>query len=328
MSRVPLTVACWDYDRTRALREGTVQVEGCDVNYLSTAPEETFFRAFTGTEFDVTELSFSSYMVARSRGTCPYLAVPVFPSRAFRHSAIYIRTDRGIHRPEDLKGRIVGVPEYQITASLWVRGILQDEYGVRPSDLDWRTGGIEQPGRHEKLTIQPPGVHIVPTTERSLSDMLADGEIDALVTARAPSCFRLGKPHVGRLFPNFRDEEKAYFSKTGIFPIMHVLGIRESLIQEHPWLPSSVYKAFEQSKQACLRELEEVTALKVTLPWVVQEAEETRRLMGNDYWPYGVAENRKVLDTLVRYSWDQGLSKRPLAVEELFAQQTLEITKI
>lgn len=328
MSLLPLTVACWDYDRTRALREGTVRVEGCDVNYLPTAPEETFFRAFTGNEFDVTELSFSSYMVSRSRGTCPYLAVPVFPSRAFRHSAIYVRTDRGISRPQDLKGKVVGVPEYQITASLWVRGILQDEYGVSPSDLDWRTGGIEQPGRHEKLTIQPPGVRIVHATERSLSDMLADGEIDALVTARAPSCFMRGKPNVGRLFPNFRDEEKAYFAKTGIFPIMHVLGIRETLVEAHPWLPSSVYKAFEQSKAQCLRELEEVTALKVTLPWVAQEAEETRRLMGDDFWPYGVAENRKVLETLVRYSWEQGLSKRPLTVEELFAKSTLEITKI
>lgn len=328
MSRVPLTVACWDYDRTRALREGEVAIEGCDVNYLSLAPEETFFRAFSAAEFDVTELSFSSYMVARSRGTCPYLAVPVFPSRAFRHSAIYVRTDRGITRPQDLRGKVVGVPEYQITASLWVRGILRDEYGVDPADLDWRTGGVEQPGRHEKLAIQPPGIRITSAPHGSLSDLLAAGELDALVTARAPSCYGRGEPGVGRLFPNFRDEERAYFAKTGIFPIMHVLGIRETLLQDHPWLASSVVKAFQQAKERCLRELEEVTALKVTLPWVAQEAEETRALMGRDFWPYGVAENRKVLEALVRYSWEQGLSARPLAVEELFAPQTLEVAKI
>lgn len=328
MSLLPLTVACWDYDRTRALREGRVRIEGCDLNYLPLAPEETFFRAFAGAEFDVTELSFSSYLISRSRGTCPYIAIPVFPSRAFRHSAIYIRTDRGIARPEDLKGKIVGVPEYQITAATWVRGILRDGYGVDPSQLEWRTGGLEEPGRSEKLTIQPPGIRIVPTTGRSLSELLAQGEIDALVTARAPSCFAAGAQDVDRLFPNFREEERAYFGRTGIFPIMHVLGIRESLAKEQPWLPSSLYKAFREAKDLCLREMEEVTALKVTLPWVAQEAEETRRLMGQDYWPYGVAENRKVLDTLVRYSWEQGLSQRQMSVEELFVPSTLEISKI
>lgn len=329
MAKLPITVATWDYDRVRAILDGRVAIEGCDVNYIVTAPEETFFRAFTARQFDVAELSLSSYMIALSRGGCGYRAVPVFPSRAFRHSAIYVRSDRGISRPEDLRGRIVGVPEYQLTANLWVRGILADEYGVQPAQISWRRGGMEEPGRYEKLSVAPSGVEIETiAADDTLSRMLREGRIDALIAPRAPSCFVERTSGVTRMFSDFRNEERAYFGKTGIFPIMHVLAIREELVNAHPWLATSVFKAFAEAKRLCMHELYEVTALKLTLPWVVAEAEATRAVMGEDFWPYGFEANRTTLSAAVRYSHEQDLSARRLSVEELFVPSTLEMSKI
>jgi 4,5-dihydroxyphthalate decarboxylase len=330
MRRVELTIACWDYDRTRALREGTVAVEGCDITMLSLSPEEAFFRAFRHAEFDASELSFSSYMMATSRGTCPYVAIPVFPSRVFRHSGIYIRTDRGIKAPADLKGRRVGIPEYQVTAAVWIRGILEDEYGVKPSDLDWHSGGMEESGRHEKLRLDLPGdvrmTAIAPG--KTLSAMLEAGEIDAIIGPRVPSCFDRGAPNVARLFPDFRSVEKAYYKKSGIFPIMHVIGVRRSLVEAHPWLGASLMKAFEESKARCLPELTQMAALKISLPWIAQEAADTKALMGDDFWPYGIDANRKTLDAFLRYHHGQGLSARPMKLEELFLASTMERAKV
>jgi 4,5-dihydroxyphthalate decarboxylase len=335
MAGVPITIACWDYDRTRALADGRVPVEGCTVNYLALGPEETFFRAFRHQEFDACELSFSSYTVARSRHLAgeaefPYIAIPVFVSRAFRHSGIYIRTDRGIRSPQDLRGRIVGVPEYQMTAAVWIRGILADEYGVEPASIRWRNGGVEQPGRHEKIDLRlPPEIELQPIGEGcTLSGMLAAGEIDALTGARAPSCYLRNAPDVARLFPDFRAAEKDYFRKTGIFPIMHVVGIKQALVDAHPWLPASLFKAFAAAKAANEPNLFEVAALKVTLPWVAQEIEETIALMGRDFWPYGIAANRNTIETFLRYHHAHGLSARRLAIKDLFAGSTLEEAKI
>ncbi len=328
MAALPLTVACWDYDRTRALMDGRVRIEGCETTCLPLAPEEVFFRAFGHAEFDVSELSLSTYMLTRARGDCPYIGIPVFPSRAFRHSAIYVNTAKGVREPADLKGREVGVPEYQVTAAVWVRGILADEHGVRPADIHWRTGGVEQPGRREKAAL-PGGIAVTPIEpDRTLSGMLEAGEIDALVAPRPPSCFTRGAPGVARLFPDFRPVEQDYFARTGIFPVMHLIGIRASLVAEHPWLPASVMKAFEAAKAACLPELDEVTALKITLPWVAAEAEATRAVMGDDYWPYGVERNRATLEALTRYAHEQGLLPERPAVEELFAPQTLDSVKV
>jgi 4,5-dihydroxyphthalate decarboxylase len=330
MSRLPLVVATGNYDRVRAIIDGRVTIEGCDVNYLTLEPEETFFRAFGAREFDVTELSLSSYMVATSRGTCPYQAIPVFPSRMFRHSAIYIRTDRGIAKPEDLKGKRIGVPEYQLTAQLWARGILSDEYGVKASDMRWLYGGEEEPGRTEKLKLDLPAeIKIEPIPEgATLSAMLRGGEIDGIISPRAPSCFSQRAANVGRLFPNFRQAELDYFSRTGIFPIMHVLGIRKELVESQPWLASSVFKAFVEARNATYEDLDFLAALRVTLPTLTAELEEIHRVMGRDFWPYGFAENRKALEAAVRYSHEQGLSKRKLAIEELFVPATLDTVKI
>jgi 4,5-dihydroxyphthalate decarboxylase len=328
--KVPLTVACWDYDRVRALIDGRVPIEGCDPTFFPLPVEETFFRALRHAEFDVAELSLSSYLLLVDRGDSPYVAIPAFVSRAFRHSAIYVRTDRGIDRPADLVGRIVGVPEYQVTAAVWVRGILEDEYGVKPSDLRWRTGGVEQPGRHEKVDlVLPTGVEAtaIPRDE-TLAQWFLDGRLDAIIAPRAPSCFIERRPHIGRLFPDFRGAERAYFAKTGIFPIMHVVGIRRGLVAQHPWLAASLFKAFVQAKRACMPELAEIAALKITLPWLAAEYEQTIATMGQDFWPYGVAGSVPSLEAILRYHHAQGLSSRRHAIAELFAPTTLEQVRV
>lgn len=330
MSKLTLSMAICDYDRTKALIDGRVRIEGCDVNTLIIEPEEAFHRAFRDQDFDITEISLSSHAMTTARGENPYVAIPAFVSRVFRHSGIYVRTDRGIQTPADLSGKIIGVPEYQITANVWIRGILQDEFGVDPESIRWRRGGTEQPGRNERSPIRLPAnieIEQIPD-DQSLSTMLASGRIDAVFSARAPSCVANGAPNVARLFPNFREVEADYFKRTGIFPMMHMIGIRKSLCEQHPWLPVSVYKAFVEAKRIAMEQVKDIGQLWTTLPWSVAEYEATVALMGKDYWSYGVAENYHALDTLARYSFEQHLSKRRLAVEELFAPSVLELSKI
>lgn len=258
-ARIPLVAAGWDYDRVRALIDGRVEVEGCTLTYLSLGPEECFHRAWSGQEFDVSELGISSYLIAAARGDSPYVAIPVFLSRSFRHSGIYIRDDRGIDRPEDLRGKRVGVPAYEMAAALWIRGMLRDDYDVDATDMYWVQGGLEAPGRESLLPFTLPAGF--PLTRApagaTLSRMLADGELDALVSARAPSCFEAGAPHVTRLFPDFRAVERAYFEETRIFPIMHVCGVRRTLLDEHPFLAASLVKAFTAAKACAEADLRE-----------------------------------------------------------------------
>jgi 4,5-dihydroxyphthalate decarboxylase len=325
-----ISLSVCDYDRTRAIFDGRAPIEGCDVIAVPLEPEEAFHRAFKFHEFDISEISLSSYTMTTARGDAHYIAIPAFVSRLFRHSGIYIRTDRGIAQPHDLKGKTIGLPEYQITANVWIRGILQDEYGVKPSDIKWRRGGVEDPGRDERAAIKlPPDIDLKPIPEhRTLSDMLAAGELDGLISARAPSCFLRGAPNVARLFPDYPATEEAYFRKTKIFPIMHAVGIRRSLVESHPWLAVSVYKAFIKAKELCMHELGQIGHLSTSLPWSVAEYDRLRKVMGEDYWSYGVEPNRHVLDTLTRYSFEQGLSVRKLSVDEMFAPSTYELTKI
>ncbi|MDB5964231.1 MAG: putative 4,5-dihydroxyphthalate decarboxylase [Polaromonas sp.] len=324
--KLPISVACWDYDRTSRLLDGRVQIEGCEANFFSLPVEETFFRALGAAEFDVAELSLSSYTMLASRGQSPYVAIPVYLSRIFRHSSIYVRTESDVRRPEDLKGRKVGVPEYQLTAPVWMRGILEDEYSVRPEDIHWRTGGVETTGRHEKVQFSfPPGLDVQPAPAgRTLNDCLLSGEIDALMAPRAPSAFALPGQPLRRLFEDYRTVERGYFAKTGIFPIMHVVGIRRSLVDQHPWLAVSVLKAFTHAKDLALRELSEVAALKTSLPWLASEHADTVAAMGPDYWSYGVAGNEATLNAFLKYHHRQGLSPRQLEIGELFAPSTLK----
>lgn len=327
---LPITIATGDYDRVRPIVDGRVAVEGCEVAYFPVPIEETSYRIFTNAEFDVAEVSLSSFVLARSRGEIPYIGIPVFTSRMFRHSAIYVRADSGIERPADLKGREVGVPVYAMTAALWVRGMLAEEYGVMPSDIVWRTGGLEQPGRYGAFKPDlPPEIAVKPLPPgRSLSAMLAAGEIPALVTARAPSCFAGGDGAIRRLFPDYRQAEEAYYRKTGLYPIMHLVVMRESLAEAHPWLPASLYKAFLKAKNMAVAALGDATAPHVSLPWIAAEIEAARALLGPDIWPYGFADNLRELRAVVRYSHAQGLAVREMDPAELFHPTTRESARV
>jgi 4,5-dihydroxyphthalate decarboxylase len=330
MVEVPVTIACGNYDRTRAIKDGTVKIEGCSVTYLPLYPEEIFHRAFKFHEFDISELSFSSYVRTVAAGEPAYIAIPAFVSRIFRHSGIYVRNGAGIDKPEDLRGKRVGVPEYQITAVVWMRGLMQHEYGVLPAEIHWRSGGQEEPGRHERTPLKPiVGLDLQPIgKDQTLVDMLRAGELDALFTARAPSSFVNGEPHIARLFADTRAAEQAYYRKTRLFPIMHLIGIRKTLAERHPWLATSVYKAFCQAKALAIADLRDVNALTVTLPWLEAETNETGALMGDDFWKYGVSENRPEIDALTQYLHEQGLVDRKVAVEELFHASTFDIAKV
>jgi len=330
MPKLRLTLACWDYDRTRALADGRVPVDGVDLNYIPLPVEETFFRMLRFREFDAAELSLSSYSVSLLREDPAFIAIPVFPSRFFRHSCIFVSTASGIQSPAELKGKRIGVPEYQMTAPVWIRGILQDEYGLDPASVIHLTGGEEEPGREEKLKLNlPERFKLQPIgPEQTLSRMLAEGEIDALFTARAPSTFYTQPDRVRRLFPDFAAAEREYYTRTKIFPIMHVIVLRRDVYRANPWVAQSLYKAFEAAKRITYHDLSITAALKTSLPWQTAAVEEAVRLLGADWWSYGFAENRHVLDVFLRYHHEQGLSHRRLQPEELFAPETLEAFKI
>jgi len=330
MGNVNITLACWDYDRTRPLQEGRVPVEGVDLTYLPLRVEETFWRMLRYQDFDAAEMSMGSYLMSRDKGSPRFVAIPVFPSRAFRHSCIYVNTESGIREPKDLVGKNVGVPEYQITMAVWARGILEHEYGVKPEDVTWYTGGEEHPGREEKIKPDwPASVQIRPIgPEQTLSSMLERGEIDAMVSAHMPSPFVRRSPKVARLFPAFREVERAYFQKTKIFPIMHTIVLREDVHERYPWVAQNLYKAFSESKRICAESMYEFSALKYMMAWSIAEMEEERELMGPDGWAYGLEPNRHVLETLVRYTHEQGLIKKPLEIESLFAPSTLNEFKV
>ncbi|MDR3520715.1 MAG: ABC transporter substrate-binding protein [Acidocella sp.] len=329
MKKLPLTLACWDYDRTRALADGRVTVDGVDLNYVSLPVEETFFRMLRFREFDAAELSLSSYSVSLLRDDPAFIAIPVFPSRFFRHSCIFVSAKSGIKTAVDLVGKKVGVPEYQMTAPVWIRGILHDEYGIDAASVTHHTGGEEEPGREEKLKLNlPEKFKLKPIgATQTLSQMIADGEIDALFTARAPSTFYSQPDKVKRLFPD-TETERAYFKKTNIFPIMHVIVIRRDVYLANKWVAQSLFKAFEAAKKITYDDLCITAALKTSLPWQTSAVEDVVGLMGQDWWSYGFANNRHVLDVFLRYHHEQGLSPRRLQPEELFAPETLEAFKI
>ena len=329
MAKLQLGIAVGDYDRMRPLVDGTVPIDGVDPQYMLLDPEEIFFRAFRHADFDICELSLSSTSVKTAAGDCPYIGVPVFPSRAFRHTSIYVRTDR-IKSPEDLRGKRVGVPEYQLTANVWARLILEEDFGIKPSDMTWVRGGYEHPGRVEKISLNlPPDVRLESVPEgATISGELASGAIDAVIGPRAPSCFERGHPHVGYLFPDPMEAAIDWYRRTGMFPIMHLLGIRRTLAERHPWLPSAVFKAFERSKSVALAKLTDTAATKVTLPFVEEHLRRCAGLMGEDFWSYGLEPNRHVLQRFLRRHHEEGLSSRLLTPEELFHPAALETHKI
>jgi 4,5-dihydroxyphthalate decarboxylase len=325
-----MTLGCWNYDRTRALMDGSVQPDGIDLNYLDMPVEETFFRMLRHREFESAEMSLSSYAVSVGKPERPFVAIPVFPSRFFRHGCIYVNADAGIRVPKDLIGKRIGNPEYQMTAPVWIRGILSDHYGVPVDSVTYVTGGEEEPGRSEKIRLDlPPTIHVEPIgPTQTLSKMLHDGEIDALYTARAPSSFVAGGGRVKRLFENYGDVERRYYRDTGIFPIMHTVAIRRDVYEANRWVAQSLYKAFVEAQRRTYADLQDTAALKTMLPWLTAHVEDARREMGDDFWPYGLERNRRTLETFLRYHHEQGLSARRLTVDELFAPETLEAFRI
>lgn len=326
-----------DYDRTRPLMDGRVPVKGVNLNpMILENVEEVFFRMGRNAEFDVAEMSTSSYMVMRSRhDPPPFIALPVFPSKMFRHSNIFVHVDSGIREPKDLKGKIMGVPEYVMTAALWIKGLLKHEYGVDVTDLRWRQGGQEEPGRTDNALGAksefnlPAGTEIAQIpVDRTLSDMLGKGEIDAFMGARIPSSFYWKESRVRRLFPNYHEVEREYYARTKILPIMHVVVMRWETYRRYPWLAVNLVQAFEEAKRIAFAGLYDTSALLYGLPWLVPLLEEQRAVFGENHWSYGVDANRAALELMVRMSHEQGLSARRLTVEELFAKETLESGKI
>lgn len=330
MAPLNLSLAIGDYDRNRPLLDGAVRMDGVDTIPMTLSPEEIFFRSFRDEAFDICELSLSSMSVRTSQGIPAYVGVPAFVSRPFRHTSIYIRKDRGIRTAQDLTGKRIGLPEYQLTACVWVRALLEEDFGVTAADVTWVRGGIVDPTRIEKIALDLPTeikLQAAPAG-KSLDMLLREGEIDAYVGPRAPPCFEEGHPQVGRLFDDPLATARDYYRRSGIFPIMHLIGVRRTLVEAHHWLPATVLKAFEQSKKMAPAKLVDTSATKVTLPFVEEQLAAARDLMGSDFWSYGFGPNRATLDNFLEHHHRQGLSARRLKPEELFHPSTLDSFKL
>jgi 4,5-dihydroxyphthalate decarboxylase len=319
MAKVPLTLAIGEYDHVRDLFDGTVPVAGVDLNVLRLPVEEMFYRFLLQGEFDVSEVSFAKIVALAAQDDRQFVPLPVFPSRVFRHSSIYVHSDGGIRRPEDLAGKRVGVPEWAQTAAIYSRGLLAHEYGVDLGSIHWHQGGVNEPGRHEKVALElPAGFRLTVVADRSLSDMLLGGELEAVLSARPPAPIAAGDPRVRRLFADYRDVEVAYARKTGIFPIMHVVAIRREIYERDRWLAMNLFKAFDQAKVRSLARAADLTASFFPLPWLPDELRRARELFGSDPWPYGIGANRTTLDAFLRYAFEQGVCRRQLTAETLF----------
>jgi 4,5-dihydroxyphthalate decarboxylase len=319
MANLRLTLACGPYDRTQALRDGTITPEGIELTYLTLQPAEIFWRMLQYREFDVCEMSLSNYTTLVSGGNSPFIAIPVFPSRVFRHGYFFINPSKGISKPADLKGKRGGVPEYSMTAAVYMRGLLQHEYGVKPSDVEWVQGRADRLGR-----ALPPDIRLTQApTGTELGDLLEKGEIDFLMTANNPLSFRRGSPNVKRLFSNYAEVEKDYYRRTKIYPIMHTVVIRRDIYDRDPWVALSLYKAFVRAKEYSYRLLLETGSPKASFAWLQPMIEEERAIIGRDWYPYGIEPNRSTIEALLQYTQEHGLTDRRPSVEELFAPSTL-----
>ena len=321
MSTLRLSAAFWRYDRTQALLDGRIRAQGVALDCEVLHPEAAFALAFGAAPFDVTELSLSNTLTTLSQGPFPYWLIPVFPSRSFRHGALFVRTDRGIKGPADLAGKRVGVQEYDMTAAVVLRGMLRDAYGLDTYSIRWCVGESERTKPLEFPLKQRPSrldMEIL-SPDRSLQQRMLAGELDAIISLREPDAIRAGDVRVRRMFAQPEDAERDWFLDTRLFPIMHAIGVKKTLVEAHPGLPLALYQAFCQAKELALAELEVIQASKVTLPWINAELRRTRALMGEDFWPYGIAANRHTLETQMRWSREDGLQARAVCLDELFA---------
>jgi 4,5-dihydroxyphthalate decarboxylase len=317
-----LTLAVCDYEHVREIAQGLVRADGIALTPLIfPSIEEITFRFTRGLEWDVSELSFGKYISLVSQGTAPMVAIPVFPSRVHRHSAIYVRADRGIRTAKDLEGRAVGIPEWAQTAGIYVRGLLAEEYGVDLAQIRWLQAGVNEPGRGEKVELKlPAGIQYQTRPDTSLTAMLSSGEVDAVISARAPDTFTPGGAVV-RLYPDYRAEEERFFKKTGIFPIMHLITIRRAVFEQHPWVAMNLYKMFEESKRRCLNRLRDFTCARIPLPWAAAIADEIAAGYGPDPYPYGIEASRPTIEAFCRYAREQGVAHRAITADDLFPHE-------
>jgi 4,5-dihydroxyphthalate decarboxylase len=321
MPNLKLTLACWDYDRTRPLIDGRVKPAGIDLEFRIARPRQTFQRMLDDSEFEVSELSLASYTALKGRGACPFVAIPVALSKIFRHSCIYVRKGAGIERPQDLRGKRVGTSQWSSTGLVFMRGMLQHDYGVTAADMHWFMGGLNSFVEPPLIPLNLPGNIRLEflSAGQTLEHMLAAGELDALLSLYIPKLFLDGSPQIARLFPDFKRVEQDYYRRTGIFPIMHTVVVREDVYRAHPWVAKTLYRAFCEARDLAVDGLYDTDALRVALPWLIDHVEETWRVMGKGFWDYGLEPNRVTWDAIGRYVHEQGLSPRVVAADELFA---------
>ncbi len=320
MTDLKLTLACWDYDRTRPLIDGRVRPHGIDLEVKMLRPRVMFPRMLEDKEFHASELSLASYASLLGRGDTSFRALPVAVSKIFRHSCIYIRPGSGIEKPEDLRGKRVGTTQWGSTAAVFMKGMIQDEYGVAPHEMRWFMGGLDAPTQAPLIPFTPPpgvSLELLPDG-KTLEAMMEAGEIDALFSIYLPKIFLNGSPNCKRLWPNFKEVEKAYYRKTKIFPIMHTIAMRTDVIADHPWAPKALYDALVEARDIAVEGLYDTDALRLALPWLLDHVEEAWSVFGEDFWAYGLEANRPTLTALGRYVFEQGLSPRVVAAEELF----------
>ena len=319
MSKLSLTMAIPEYDHTRDVVSGRVPVEGIDLTCLIYPVEEIFYRFIVYKEFDVAEISLAKYSALIAQGNTDFFALPIFPSRVFRHSSLYVRDGGPMKTITDLKGRKVGIPEWAQTAAVYSRGFLQDQYGIELSSIHWVQAGVNQPGRVEKVDLKlPKGVEITRIADKSLNEMLLSGEIDAALVARAPDAFVKGNPKIRRLFDDFMDVEIDYYKKTGIFPIMHAVAVRRDVLDKNPWIARNLFTAFEEAKRRSIERVQEATISLFPIPWYFEHARRGMELLGKDYFPYGIEPNRKTLAAFLKWGHEQGVCKRLVDVDEMF----------
>jgi len=331
-TKLSLQMAGYKLDRVDALIDGKVGIEGCELQFEVASIGEMNTHIFSGNGTrDISEVGLHPYMLAHANeGFRDYSLLPVFPLRLFRHKSIFINTDSGITKPEDLRGRKVATPGFSSTSLTWLRGIMQQEYGVSPEDIHWLISSKDSSadvsgGASKQESVIPKGLMVsIGPAGKDESDLLVDGDVDALFHAAEPRAYVDGHPKIVRLFSDYRTVERDYYKKTGVFPIMHAVAMRKDLVDKNPWLPQAVFTGYSQAKQMMYDQLNKLGWVTNSLPWLVKELEETNALMGDNFWPYGIDVNRKALETLFQYSYEQGLAKQRLQIEDLFHPSTLD----
>jgi 4,5-dihydroxyphthalate decarboxylase len=327
--KLHLTVATDDYDHFRDFRLGLVKAEGIETTWLTMDIHEVFARFAANREWDVSELSFAKFTAQVTEPDSDIVGIPVFASRMFRMSSFYVNKKSGIKSPGDLRGKKVGLPEWAQTAAVYTRGWLQHDAGVPLTEIDWYQAGTEQPGRTEKVELNlPKGLRLTRVTDKALSGMLAAGELDCILTARPPSCFVKKHPDVVRLFPDFQAEEMRQFEATGVYPIMHIIALKRSILKENPWVARNLFNAFEESKERSLARLNDMSVSRYPVPWLADHVARLRERLGRDLYPYGIEENRPTLETFLKYAYEQGIARRLAKPEDLFPAGIMVSVKV